>query len=126
MKRIIIAMLSVLMVSLCAEAIKMKDLKIYINPGHGGYTSNDRPISIFPYASGDTAGYWESKSNLIKGIDMYHILDSLGTKAYLSRTMNDDEVYDRDLYDIAYEANTLGCDLFFSIHSNAGESVNYP
>ena len=33
---------------------------------------------------------------------------------------------DRSLSGIAAEANQLGVDLFFSIHSNAGEDVNYP
>lgn len=107
------------------QAVKMSDLKIYINPGHGGYDSDDRNIQIYPYAYGDSLGYWESKSNLYKGLAMYHILDSIGTKAYLSRIKNRTED-DRGLYDIAYEANELGCDLFFAIHSNAGEDVNYP
>lgn len=108
-----------------AEAKKLKDLKVYINPGHGGYTSNDRPIQIYPFAKNDTAGYWESKSNLYKGLHMYHILDSLGAKPYLSRIKNTEDD-DRSLSGIAAEANQLGCDLFFSIHSNAGENVNYP
>lgn len=108
-----------------AEAKTMKGLKVYINPGHGGYTSNDRPIKIYPFEQNDTAGYWESKSNLYKGLHMYHILDSLGAKPYLSRIKNT-EADDRDLSGIAAEANQLGCDLFFSIHSNAGENVNTP
>ena len=31
------------------NAKRMSDLRIYINPGHGGYTSDDRPIHIYPY-----------------------------------------------------------------------------
>lgn len=108
-----------------ANAKKMSDLRIYINPGHGGYTSNDRPIRIHPFAANDTLGYWESKSNLYKGLHMYHILDSLGAKPFLSRIKNT-EADDRSLSGIAAEANSLNCDLFFSIHSNAGENVNYP
>ncbi len=124
MKKIIFALLA-LMAFVSADAKRMSDLKIYINPGHGGYTSNDRPIQIYPFASNDTAGYWESKSNLYKGLHMYHILKSLGAKPYLSRTKNT-EADDRSLSGIAEEANQLGVDLFFSIHSNAGEDVNYP
>lgn len=108
-----------------AQAKKMSDLKIYINPGHGGYTSNDRPIRIYPFEQNDTLGFWESKSNLYKGLHMYHILDSLGAKPYLSRTKNTEDD-DRSLSGIAAEANNLGVDLFFSIHSNAGEDVNTP
>lgn len=125
MKKLLFILVAFVAATFSSQAVKMSDLKIYINPGHGGYDSDDRNIQIYPYAYGDSMGYWESKSNLYKGLAMYHILDSLGTKAYLSRIKNRTED-DRDLYDIAYEANELGCDLFFSIHSNAGENVNYP
>lgn len=125
MKKLIIILMALLSVSFAADAKKMKDLKIYINPGHGGYTSNDRPIKIYPYETNDSNGYWESKSNLYKGLHMYYILDSLGAKPYLSRIKNT-EADDRSLSGIAAEANQLGVDLFFSIHSNAGEAVNYP
>lgn len=111
--------------SLGTQAKKMSDLRIYINPGHGGYDSDDRNIIIYPFASRDSMGYWESKSNLYKGLHMYHILDSLGAKPFLSRIKNT-TADDRGLYDISAECNSLNCDLFFSIHSNAGESVNYP
>lgn len=125
MKKILFTIIAVLFLATTAGAVKMQDLKIYINPGHGGYTGNDRPIMIYPFGSNDTLGYWESKSNLYKGLHMYHILDSLGTKAMLSRITNTEED-DRSLYDISREANDFGSDLFFSIHSNAGENVNYP
>lgn len=112
-------------VTTSVSAKKMSDLKIYINPGHGGYTSNDRPIRIYPYAQNDSNGYWESKSNLYKGLHMYHILKDLGATPMLSRTKNTEDD-DRSLSGIAAEANSFGADLFFSIHSNAGEDVNYP
>lgn len=124
-KGIAIALAAAAFIAPAASAKKMSDLKIYINPGHGGYTSNDRPIQIYPYAQNDSNGYWESKSNLYKGLHMYHILDSLGAKAMLSRVKNT-EADDRSLSGIAAEANQFGADLFFSIHSNAGEDVNYP
>ncbi|MDE6207417.1 MAG: Ig-like domain-containing protein [Muribaculaceae bacterium] len=125
MKRIFILLLAIVAVATGASAKKMSDLKIYINPGHGGYTGNDRPIQIYPFERNDTAGYWESTSNLYKGLHMYHILDSLGAKPYLSRIKNTEDD-DRSLSGIAAEANNLGVDLFFSIHSNAGENVNTP
>lgn len=99
--------------SLNTQAKKMSDLRIYINPGHGGYDSDDRNIVIYPFASRDTMGYWESKSNLYKGLHMYHILDSLGAKPFLSRIKNTTDD-DRGLYDISSECNSLNCDLFFS------------
>ena len=126
MKRILfLAIAAVIMAFQGADAKRMSDLKIYINPGHGGYTSNDRPIHLYPFERNDSLGYWESKSNLYKGLHMYHILDSLGAKPMLSRIKNT-EADDRSLSGIAAEANAFGADLFFSIHSNAGEAVNYP
>lgn len=125
MRHITFILLAIFMAFGGAQAKKMSDLKIYINPGHGGYTGNDRPIQLHPFAANDTAGYWESKSNLYKGLHMYHMLDSLGATPYLSRIKNT-EADDRSLSGIDAEANSLGVDLFFSIHSNAGEDVNYP
>ena len=125
MKKIAILLLAAATALFAADAKKMSELKIYINPGHGGYTSNDRPIRIHPFEQNDTNGYWESKSNLYKGLHMYHILDSLGATPYLSRTKNTEDD-DRSLSGISAEANRLGVDLFFSIHSNAGEDVNTP
>lgn len=115
-----------------AQAIKMSDLKVYINPGHGGYDSDDRNIKVYPFEQGDTAGYWESKSNLWKGLHMYNIIDSIcGTTAdlvkpnvMLSRTTNT-SADDRSLGGISREANEWVADFFLSIHSNAGENVNY-
>lgn len=125
-KRILLFVFAAVMVAFATEAKRMSDLKIYINPGHGGYTSNDRPILLYPFESAsDTLGYWESKSNLYKGLHMYHILDSLGATPYLSRIKNTEDD-DRSLSGISAEANDLGVDLFFSIHTNAGEAVNYP
>lgn len=50
------------------QAKDMTGLKIYINPGHGGYDSDDRNVAVYPYAQGDTLGFWESSSNLHKGL----------------------------------------------------------
>ena len=87
MKKLLFAV-ALLGIIFTAGAVKMSDLKIYINPGHGGYDSDDRPIGIYPFVGNDTAGYWESKSNLYKGLHMYYILDSIGAKPYLSRIKN--------------------------------------
>ena len=125
MKKIFIVLAAILTLSVSAYAIKMSDLKIYINPGHGGYSGDDRPMCVKPFAPGDTAGFWESSSNLYTGLHMYHILDSIGTKAYLSRIKNTEDD-DRSLHGIGIEATNLGVDMFFSIHTNAGEDENYP
>jgi N-acetylmuramoyl-L-alanine amidase len=93
-------------------------VKIYVNPGHGGWDSNDRNIQTIPFAMGDTLGFWESKSNLIKGLYLRDLLQSQGATVYMSRTLNRTQD-DRSLSEIAAEANANNVDAFLSIHSNA-------
>ena len=60
------------------QAKDMTGLKIYINPGHGGYDSDDRNVAVYPYAQGDTLGFWESSSNLHKGLMLRELLQEQG------------------------------------------------
>ena len=116
-------------------------ITIYINPGHGGYDKNDRSVWTVPVPAEwtDSTGYWESKSNLVKGLALRDMLEAAGATVYMSRTTNksgirDEEYYpnatkqelaelangdDRDLSAIAQEANAYKVDHFLSIHSNA-------
>lgn len=93
-------------------------LKVYINPGHGGHDSDDRNVVIEPYEQGDPEGYWESNSNLVKGLALRDILNAKGYKVEMSRTTNTSED-DLGLTTIGTLANNSQADLFFSIHSNA-------
>ena len=68
------------------QAKDMTGLKIYINPGHGGYDSDDRNVAVYPYAQGDTLGFWESSSNLHKGLMLRELLQEQG--ATVARTRN--------------------------------------
>ena len=114
--------------SLCVNATDLKDLKIYINPGHGGHDSDDRNVVVPPFTGGDPEGYWESNSNLSKGLSMRDLLEGFGVEVMMSRTTNTTED-DRDLGEIGVEATNFGADFFFSIHSNAtgtGTRVNRP
>ena len=133
MKRIALIILSAFMTCMVAEAVKMNQLNIVIDPGHGGYDGDDRGMDIWPYCVVTPESMWESKSNLWKGLHAKAILDSIGTKITLTREHNNynedesDDIPDEPtLYTRAQLANTLGADAFFSIHSNAGETVNYP
>ena len=133
MKRIALMILVALMAGSALQAKKMSDLTVVIDPGHGGYDGDDRPIWIYPYTNGSQDGYWESKSNLVKGLHLQAILDSLGVDIHLTRNHNVYNETDGDgipdepgLATRAYVANNLGADVFISIHSNAGETVNYP
>lgn len=93
-------------------------LIIYINPGHGGHDSDDRNVVIAPYASGDPEGYWESNSNLDKGLALRDMLQAKGYTVFISRTTNT-SADDLGLTTISTLANEANADLFFSIHSNA-------
>ncbi len=99
-------------------AVDFTGIKIYINPGHGGYDANDRNVVTIPYALGDTLGFWESYSNLQKGLALRDLLQASGATVIISRTQNRD-VDDRNLTEIAEEANANNVDAFLSIHSNA-------
>ena len=101
---------------------------VYINPGHGGYDSDDRNMVIYPFSAGDSAGSWESKSNLRKGLALREILQKKGYKTTMSRVTNT-TADDLALSTIVALCNQSGADVFYSIHSNAtGTSsvANFP
>ena len=93
-----------------------------------GHDSDDRNVVIYPFEQGDPEGYWESNSNLDKGLQLRDLLEEAGIKVTMSRTTNTSED-DLNLTTIGTLANESGADIFFSIHSNAtgtGNRVNYP
>ena len=101
---------------------------VYINPGHGGYDSDDRNMVIYPFSQGDSAGSWESKSNLRKGLALREILQKKGYRTTMSRVTNT-TADDLALSTIVALCNQSGADVFYSIHSNATGSssrVNFP
>ncbi|MFZ4583205.1 MAG: Ig-like domain-containing protein [Paludibacter sp.] len=97
-------------------------VKIFINPGHGGFDSDDRNVVIAPYTSGDSKGFWESQSNLDKGFALRSMLQSAGATVGMSRTTNT-TADDLPLSQIVTMGNTMQSDFFLSIHSNAGNGV---
>ncbi len=154
MKKLLFVMLA-LSVSLCgtyAEAKKkgLEGKRIYVNAGHGGWTANDRPLATINYAVMDTLGFFETKTNLWKALELYHMLKDAGAEVYMSRTKNGyvmegqknathlDRVETKcdengqqqivGLERIACQVDSLNPDYFISIHSNAhvdGSPVNY-
>lgn len=128
-----------------SHAVTADDVRIYINPGHGGWGPNDRPMATIPYpflsSTGrpDTCGFYESNTNLWKGLEMRQALMRMGVKGEnitMSRTKNGPYPYDGNTYGaysknlsvIAAEAEEGDYDMFVSIHSNASENIksNYP
>ncbi len=142
--------LLLLLLALCTAAtalgITANDVRIYINPGHGGWGPNDRPMATIPYPNlpstgrPDTCGFYESNTNLWKAFEMRDALKRMGVKdenITLSRTANGPYPYDGNTYGayskslsvIAAEAEEGDYDMFVSIHSNAaseGSTTNYP
>jgi hypothetical protein len=125
MKKIVF-FLFVFMTSAAVWAAAPSGVKIYVNPGHGGHDpANDRNILTIPFEAGDPNGYWESNSNLAKGLALRDLLEAAGATVVMSRTLNREED-DRNLSAIVAEANDNNVDAFLSIHSNAGGALtNY-
>lgn len=131
-----------------ALAVTADDVRIYINPGHGSWGPNDRPLATIPYpmlpSTGrpDTCGFYESNTNLWKGFEMRDALKRMGVKdenITMSRTANgpfpyvsgasNEYQYNKKVSVIAAEAEEGDYDMFVSIHSNAltdGSTTNYP
>jgi X-X-X-Leu-X-X-Gly heptad repeat protein len=105
---------------------ELAGVKIHINPGHGGWDSDDRGIKtpLFPTV-GPNVGFWESQSNLDKGLQLRDMLEEMGCSVQMSRTLNRTED-DLALTTIVRMANEFGADFMLSIHSNAGAgTANY-
>lgn len=120
-----------------ASSSNPADYKIYINPGHGGYDSDDRLMYLYPIFKdvGNSAlnesgqytreqSFWESVSNLDKGLRLDTLLRDLGFQTKMSRITNTTDD-DRSLSGISAEASNWNADFMLSIHSNAGNPSNY-
>lgn len=117
----IIVLLAVSFTFITAQ--NLSGIRIYINPGHGGYDSDDRNVVIAPFKQGDPNGFWESKSNLDKGLYLRDMLQTAGATAFISRTTNT-TADDLPLSQIVAAANASNADFMLSIHSNAGTTAN--
>lgn len=73
------------MLSLGAMANTVDELRIYINPGHGSWTANDRPMPVKGHGphkrvNTDTLSFFESNTNLRKGFGVLEKLRQMGLK----------------------------------------------
>ena len=122
--------------ALCAVVMSASAAKIYVNAGHGSWTSECRNMLLINYPSyGDTLGFWESNTNLWKSLYLEKKLKDAGHTVKMSRYYSggtgqlESSPYDKALHVIAAEANAWGPNYFISVHSNAhqdGAVTNYP
>ncbi len=112
MKRKLIPVAILLLFTAAVTKGQQSDLsgtRIFINPGHGGYDSDDRHMIA--------TDFWESEGNLIKGLSLRTLLVNLNATVFMSRTTNNTSD-DLPLSAIATMANSANADFFLSIHSN--------
>ena len=87
MKKILLLAVAAIMAAgaSMAQTPSADEVRIYINPGHGSWGPNDRPMATIPYpnlANGmpDTCGFYESNTNLWKCLKMWEVLQNMGVK----------------------------------------------
>lgn len=84
-------LLALLVAAMCIGGIQAQGLKgktIYLNPGHGGYTTGDRPTATINHEFMDTLSFYESRSNLWKSLEVAKRLERDGAHVIMSRTRN--------------------------------------
>ena len=148
MKKILLLAVAAIMAAGFMQAKTADELRVYLNPGHGSWGPNDRPMATIPYpmlpetGRPDTNGFYESNTNLWKSIQTRATLIKMGVKPEnitLSRWFNgpypyvsgaaNAEIYNRPLSEICEEVEVGNYDMFVSHHSNAatdGSMANYP
>ena len=91
MKQFLLAALVLMGAGALSAQVTADQLRIYINPGHGSWTSNDRPQQIvgkpaYSSSNTDTTGFFESNTNLYKGFGVLEKLIEMGFP--FDRTLN--------------------------------------
>ena len=122
--------------ALCSLLMTASAAKIYINPGHGSWHANCRNMLLVNIPRyNDTLGFYESNTNLWKGLFLEKKLLGAGYSVKMSRRYSggtneqENSLYDKALHVIGAESQAYGSDYFISIHSNAhqdGAVTNYP
>ncbi len=122
MKKLLFIVVLFLFALSSLQAQSLAGYKICINPGHGGNDSNDRQVLLENGIS-----FWESESNLSKGLYLKKMLEDLGATVVMTRVTNT-SADDLVLSQIVAIANANNVDIMHSIHSNAtgtAARVNY-
>lgn len=135
LKHLLLAALTATLSLSASAAETTSSVRIYINPGHGSFTGDDRPQSTIKHGSripigADTANFYESNTNLQKGFGLLEKLKEYGVPYNSSIQANNASQTNLrmshvkcgvspSLSVIATEAQTWNADMFISIHSNA-------
>ena len=91
MKKIFMIMAAVLL-CMSMSAKDLTGIKFYVNPGHGSFGPNDRPMATIPYPAlpttgmPDTCGFYESNTNLQKAWYLGQKLEAAGAEVMYSHT----------------------------------------
>ena len=93
MKKIFMILAAALL-TVSMSAADLTGKRIYVNPGHGSYGPNDRPMATIPYPKlattgmPDTLGFYESNTNLWKCMYLGEKLEAMGATVLYSRTQS--------------------------------------
>ena len=93
MKKIFMILAAALL-TISMSAADLTGKRIYVNPGHGSYGPNDRPMATIPYPTlpttgmPDTLGFYESNTNLWKCLYLGAKLEAAGATVLYSRTLS--------------------------------------
>ena len=105
----------------CCLCLSATAQRVYINPGHGDWGPNSRPMATVPFPNlhattggPDTLGFYESNTNLWKAFALNEKLQGAGYTTMMSRIENGpypyvygDESIDKPLLDICAEVNLV-------------------
>ena len=93
MKKIFMILAAALL-TVSMSAADLTGKRIYVNPGHGSYGPNDRPMATIPFPNlpttgmPDTLGFYESNTNLWKCMYLGAKLEAAGATVIYSRTQS--------------------------------------
>ena len=87
MKKILLLAVAAILAAGTMQAKTADELRIYLNPGHGSWGPNDRPMATIPYPNlpetgmPDTCGFYESNTNLWKVLQLGETLEKMGIQS---------------------------------------------
>lgn len=148
MKKLLFLAAAAMVAGFSLQAKTADEFRIYLNPGHGSYGANDRPMATIGHpntgvlnAEGttwldtDTLGFYEGRGTLPRAFAIGNYLKTVGVKSeniVYSRLANGpwpyttpnseydpDAIFNKNLADICEEVEEGNFDMFISSHSNA-------